>query len=127
MPMLRRFALLTAAAVLALASTSYATTLATPNVSANNGGVGLECEVSNLNTKAAVVTVTLFDTSGNAISSNFDNCNANPLPAGHTCAVGLPPDTSGRCVVVTKAAKIRADVEVFTSGGVPILEVPATK
>jgi hypothetical protein len=126
MTTIRRF-LLAIAAVLALGSASQAARLATPFVSVNSGQF-LDCFVSNLNTKPATVTVTLFDPNGGARTPNSDTCNGSPLAPGASCGVELPAGIGGRCVVVANTGKTRAGINVIGPSTFPLVTVvPATK
>jgi hypothetical protein len=116
-------------AVLALGSVSQAATFATPLVGVPSPSALLNCNVSNLNTKPAVVSVTFFDLGGNVIDTAFDDCNGSPLPPGATCGLQISGG-SARCVIVANTDKIRAAVQLFLPGEGPTQSttvVPATK
>lgn len=99
------------------APAAHAATLSTPIVGPTTGGVFV-CYVSNLNTKPAKVTVTLYNEEGTAITLDDDNCVTafgGVLPPGKSCRVkkSLPGGGAGegyvaRCTVDSSTSKIRA-------------------
>lgn len=99
------------------APAAHAATLSTPVLGPTFGG-SFVCYVSNVSTKPAKVTVTLYGRDGTAITTDGNDCNTvfgGVLPPGKTCSAnkdlaggGTGPGFLIRCTVVSSSSKIRA-------------------
>ena len=112
---------------------AHAATLSTPILGPTTGGAFV-CYVSNVSTKPAKVTATLYDADGAAITPTENDCVTafgGVLPPGKSCRVieGLPGGGAGggfvaRCTVVSSSGKIRA---VLANNGAGLTAQAATK
>ena len=118
------------ALVLTVAATSLvqASTLLSSPVLVGGSGDQLGCYVTNVDTKAVKVTVTLRDELGNPLGLSAETCAyLGTLAAGQTCFVYRDPAPSyGRCTVEASSGKIRAVLSVLNGGHVTASE-PLTK
>ena len=115
------------------APAAHAATLSTPILGPTTGGAFV-CYVSNVGTKPAKVTVTLYDLGGTAITPTENDCVTafdGVLPPGKSCPViqALPGGGTGggfvaRCTVVSSSSKIRA---VLANDGAGLTAQAATK
>lgn len=126
----------TSIAVLAFAlaaPAALAVTLSTPVLGPTTGGAFV-CSVSNVGTKDAKVTLTLYGRDGSAIAPTANDCATaygGVLPGGKTCSVtqGLPGGGTGggffaRCTVDSSSGKVRA---VLANDGAGLTSLAATK
>lgn len=127
------FALIAVLATALAAPAARAATLSTPVLGPTTGGAFV-CSVSNVGTKAAKVTVTLYAVDGTAITPTANDCLTTfggALPAGKTCSVteSLPGGGTGggfiaRCTVESSSGKVRA---VLANDGAGLTAQAATK
>ena len=115
------------------APAAHATTLNTPIMGPSTGGAFI-CYVSNVGTKPAKVTVTLYSSYGDAIAPDVNDCAttfSGVLPPGLTCSAAqlLPGGGTGggyftRCTVDSSSSKVRA---VLTNNLTGLTAQAATK
>lgn len=120
--MLRLTSALSAIVVLA-AGVAQAATLATPLVGAGTGRV-IQCIATNVGRTPAVVSVKLYDASGNELAPTSDSCAASPVAARASCAAQPLPSQAASCVVQS-SGRVRAAIEVFDAAGI-VAAVPAS-
>ena len=93
-----------------VAGVSNAVTLATPFGSGPTGDEAVSCQVTNVGTKPANVTVKVWSLNGGLFVPAGDGCNGQPLAPMTTCSVDLPSHSFGGWCQVVGTGKLRADL-----------------
>ena len=113
--------------VVILATHAQALSLATPLVITNGTDFPI-CVATNVGTNDATVTVELKNGGGVVQAPTAASCGTTPftLGPGVFCFNRYPAGTDGHCVV-SGSGKFRAALEVYDSGFLTKVVVPATK
>jgi hypothetical protein len=111
---MRAFAILTAIAVLAGASLSHASTIASPATYGADTQTGAQCIIGNAGTTAVPAQVSIVDELGNALPAS-NTCGS--VPPQFICSVfaSIPYNQAVACVASFpgSAAKLRGSLTIY--------------